>query len=150
MTTTKAPHDIAVELHSFGENGGTVSTVRGVPVPKSGYVVGVSGFGIKVPTPPFPDVSLIEEWVKWRLPYATGVNRGMGSWTDNGYVYFDVVETYGEKLTAMLKARQRGEIAVWDISKGEEINTVQWFKDNPTDATNIPWTHRGYNKERHS
>ena len=46
---------------------------------------------------------------------------GLGTWISDGQVYIDAVEIYSFLPTALAVARERGELAVWDAQRGEEV-----------------------------
>lgn len=45
----------------------------------------------------------------------------MGTWVDNGTVYAEASEWIEDYESAVLAAKLRGELAVWDIAKAESI-----------------------------
>lgn len=45
----------------------------------------------------------------------------MGTWVDSGVVYAEASEWYADYETAILTAKLRGELAIWDIAKAQSI-----------------------------
>jgi hypothetical protein len=52
--------------------------------------------------------------------------RYFGAWRDEetGTVHLDVISIVEDKTLALAMATERGELAVWDLSRGEEIRTA--------------------------
>ena len=125
MSNVRTAREIAADLVGpimRGESGATVSVVRGVPVPTVGYVVGVPGRGIVVPSSQLTgDVAMA--WVERVRTVASLPGRFVGVWVDGTRVYLDVVEILPERATAVAAGRTRGELAIFDLSRGEEIRT---------------------------
>lgn len=116
-------YSIAAALHVYREDGVTVDE-DGVADPhKVGYYVG----GL-YPSLVFDSVNDVDRGeVAWWV--GTHGARYYGVWTDQetGKVYIDAVQWCVTRDNAIRAGRDRGEIAVWDIRKGEEIrvNPVQ-------------------------
>lgn len=47
----------------------------------------------------------------------------MGTWVDQGVVYAEASEWYADYETAMLVAKERGELAIWDIIAAQSCIT---------------------------
>jgi hypothetical protein len=51
-----------------------------------------------------------------------------GRWTDeDGTVYWDEVEVIGNVWYALMAAKVRGEIAIWDIARGTELRVADYY-----------------------
>lgn len=46
----------------------------------------------------------------------------VGWWTHQGKVYLDVTDRFRSRQNAIAEGKARGEIAIWDIERKEEIN----------------------------
>lgn len=93
---------------------GTLS-VDGSELPTRGYYVG----GMR---PSLVNPSKIED-VAWFIDGTEGIEF-VGVWTDtDGTVYVDASEWTPSQGEALARARERGEIAVWDIARCREIRT---------------------------
>lgn len=110
-------YDIAATLHSYLEEGVTVDD-EGVPNPhRMGYYVG----GL------YPSLvfNSVHEFDRGEVAWWVGTHgaRYYGVWVDSedGKVYVDAVQWAVTRQSAVQVGRDRGEIAVWDIRKGEEI-----------------------------
>jgi len=139
--------DVARELMA---NDTTISPIVGINPPTSGYVVGIAGQGIKGGSE--ADVT---NWVTMKrartVPFAaarwslggtggSGAPKFLGSWTDNGTKFYDVVKVYpdADKEEAMQEAKRTGEEAVYDMGADQSIYVKDYFKDSPGKP---PWTH---------
>lgn len=45
----------------------------------------------------------------------------LGTWVNEGNVYIDVAQWVGDRGTALGLGHARGELAVWDCERGEEV-----------------------------
>lgn len=124
MTFVRTTREIAAALTGplmHGEQGATVSVVRGVAVPTVGYVVALKGHGIVVPTGRL-DGDTVTAWVARVRTVASLPGRYVGVWDDGaGRVYLDVVEIISARADALARGRERGEIAIFDLATGDEI-----------------------------
>lgn len=112
-------YEIAAALHTQRREGTTVDR-DGVHNPhKMGYYVG----GL-FPSLVFED---IEDFDRGEVAWWIGTHpaKYYGVWTDadTGKVYVDAVQWAVTRGAALSLGRDRGELAVWDIRKGEEIRT---------------------------
>jgi hypothetical protein len=63
-----------------------------------------------------------------------------GVWVDGDDLVFDVVELVHERSIAIHRGRERGELAVYDVANGEDIETgiergsVAWREHARTDC----------------
>lgn len=114
--------DITSTLHSYLSEGGVTVDEEGVPSPhKAGYYVG----GL-YPSLVFKSV---EEFDRGEVAWWIGTHgaRYYGVWVDSedGKVYVDAVQWCATRQNAIIIGRERNEIAVWDVRKGEEIRVTQ-------------------------
>lgn len=103
------------ELRSTVDRGrdGTTVSVTG-DVPTTGFMV---GGGNNTPELVTNDTRELSAWV------AENSGSYFGAWknTDTDTYHFDVSEHYDSLDSAMLVARFRGELAIYDIANGTEI-----------------------------
>lgn len=116
--------EVARELITMAResDGGTVA-LHGHSLPTTGYFVGGR----------IPSLILSEEEVSRRAviyQVIDFVSRAgtpyVGVWRDSetGKIYFDAVEWYYDEYSAGKVARERRELAVWDISGERELRLV--------------------------
>lgn len=56
------------------------------------------------------------------MAYAATDGLGlMGTWVDNGTVYAEASEWHADYETAILEAKKRGELAIWDVANKTSI-----------------------------
>lgn len=101
------------ELRSTVDKGrdGTTVSVTG-DVPTTGYAVGGAVPELVITG---NDTSALSEWV------AENSGAHYGAWKNGDAYHFDVTEIYDSLDSAMLVARFRGELAIFDIANGTEI-----------------------------
>jgi hypothetical protein len=105
-------------------NGGGTFTLTGEQVlHRRGYYVGglvpsaiVAAFG----------VSYIEDCLERFVQQHVGWTEDrediyLGTWLNGGNVYIDLSEWVGDRDQAIGLGRERGELAVWDCERGEEV-----------------------------
>ncbi len=94
-------------------------------VPTAGYVVALKGEGFTVEdyALDYSNSSKALAWIDRAKIVADWHNGFLGVWTDTetGIVYFDVVKVLPEKAAALKLARDMQEIAIFDLTNGEEI-----------------------------
>lgn len=97
--------------------GGTVP-LTSLPMPTTGYFVG--GATASLIYASLDDVN----WPEVNLFVESAHTSYVGWWVDGstGKVYFDQVNWYQNKWTALSIARVRGELAVWWIDQQMEIS----------------------------
>jgi hypothetical protein len=61
----------------------------------------------------------LRNWLRVNADIPAGTGYGAWKSPDNGHIYFDVVDFYDDKESALEVARARGELAVFDIATGE-------------------------------
>lgn len=124
---------LALALHADG----VTIDATGEPVTR-GIVVGGAGLGLKAPagTPVFSLWESILQWLTSQLsndPHDSSGRAGgpgpgqralnYGAWKDaaTGEVYFDAVDVLTDVAEALLLAHARGEIAVYDLDRQQEV-----------------------------
>lgn len=116
MTVHISPYGItAQELWEHRDNGHTI-TLYG-KVPTEGFVVGSGKPSLENPT----DSEAIARYMESHADqYST-----FGIWRDSttDVVYVDAVQIVPTRETALKLARERHELAVWDIANNLEIRT---------------------------
>jgi hypothetical protein len=106
--------------------GSTVSLV-GKEFPTTGYMVGgyVDSliFGKELLNHGNVAWDFITRFVSMHFSFATSGKVFLGGWLDtaDGNIYIDLSFNFPDKEIAMQEARNNGEIAIWDLAKGEEI-----------------------------
>lgn len=83
------------------------------------YVVG----GLKTVTAEIGDALNQAETIAERLG-ESGAAQTLGSWENDGTVYFDLGDTWDNEADALRVARRRGELAIWDSWASREIATA--------------------------
>ena len=116
-------------------NGGSTRNLRGESIAE-GYAVGGQAKGLEL-TPVNDHAGqtvesilewhgLIREWIG-RTPELTQEGFYLGAWKDtvSGNTWFDVSRVFTHKSDAIWDATERGELAIWDLGKSEEIRIEQ-------------------------
>ena len=118
---------IALDFEAFHRLGGyTVGLdTHGMPcTPTEGYMVGIPGPHAKTQTyaPNFHDLIDQREAIS-RLAEKHAHKLYAGAWFDgeNGTWYLDISECVSTLEKALKLARERGELAVWDVAKAVEL-----------------------------
>lgn len=96
---------------TLANGGGTFPPVA------DGYMVGGVASGVIADMPKFE--MMLGEFVQDNE--AVLVTAHLGTWIHEGKVYIDVSERIGNREDAMRLARERGELAVYDIGTGTTI-----------------------------
>ena len=119
MDTKKA----ANRLYNARRSGCTLHLSDGLP-PTVGYAVGREGWEVRL-GPESCTACLIYLWVQhvqdvwFRLhPEA---EWAIGVWYDKGFVYLDVVNVVLDRAEAIELGKDRSQLAIYDLEKGEEI-----------------------------
>lgn len=98
------------------ENGGF--TLIGGEQPLSGFCVGVKGYELVLSGLEAVGTRTLEV-------YAAGLPAGVGfgGWLDSetGLVYLDAVEVFADEAEAVQAGKERGELAIFNLSTLEEI-----------------------------
>ena len=116
---------IALDFEAFHRLGGyTVGLdTRGLPcTPTEGYMVGIPGPHAKTQTyaPNFHDLIDQREAIS-RLAEKHAHKLYAGAWRDGDTWYLDISECVPTLEKALELARERGELAVWDVAKAVEL-----------------------------
>lgn len=122
-------------LAGTAANGGTTVSLEDatVAIHVRGYYVGGA-----VPSEVFPNTGDMSDYAN-AVTNITRQVQGLGyigSWldTETNTVYVDAVDWIEDRTIAIAVARDRGELAIWDIANGEEIRAV----GTDPNATPIP------------
>lgn len=114
---------LTLALHADGVTVGAT----GEPVTR-GIAVGGAGPGLKAPagTPAFSLWESILRWLNFQPSGGAGPGQralNYGAWRDaaTGEVYFDAVDVLTDVAEALLLAHARGEIAVYDLDRRQEV-----------------------------
>ena len=83
------------------------------------YVVG----GLRTVTAEIGDALDQAETIAERLG-ESGAAQTLGSWENDGTIYYDLGDTWDSRADAMRVARRRGELAIWDSWANREIMTA--------------------------
>jgi len=107
--------------HTLCHGGGTFH-VDGVPTPDTarvGYYVGVGSVAVVPASAPSAAVAAINRGIE----QARAHGALLGTWIDRdtGQLYVDISGWYPNLDTALVVARRRGELAVWDVANSAEI-----------------------------
>jgi hypothetical protein len=66
----------------------------------------------------------VAAWVRRVLPVVlAGRDLWIGAWVDGGTLYLDVSERIAAREVAARVGRERDQIAVWDLGRGEAVPT---------------------------
>lgn len=124
----RKPDDIVREivLGIVSTGGATVTLVHGRNVPSSGYVVAVKGHELRLRM-----TQDTHEDIRSYVERKRGVVAGsritrpayVGAWQDGADIVLDVVEILSDRAEAVAAGQTRGELAIWDLARGEEIRT---------------------------
>lgn len=119
-TGGSAPGVVSKVRSGLREGGITISTHGDVP--SSGFAVAAGAeqqYNRDVTT---KDIAAYIDAHKTELRSS---NAYLGAWVDKGTVYLDVSHVFAERSTALQAARQRNELAIYDLAKGETIFTME-------------------------
>lgn len=85
----------------------------------TGYLCGIPGHGMKSRN---ADNATVKELAAWAAMHEHA-GHAIGSWQDEAtnILYFDVSDWHETLADALDAARERGELAVWDIANGAEV-----------------------------
>jgi hypothetical protein len=114
------------------ETGGSTVSITGAPLPDSGYMVGglVDGLMSNMDVlAPEHDHGLREKLALYVSEHYSLLSRDdvfLGGWIDQkeGTVWFDISERFNVREYAEMIGSDRGELAIWDVDKAEEIRVA--------------------------
>lgn len=108
-------NDIRLLTNEATHNGGYTIPLADV---LGRYVVG----GLKTVTAKIGDALNQAESIAERLG-ESGAAQTLGSWANNGTIYYDLGDTWNSMADAMRVAKERGELAIWDSWTNREVAT---------------------------
>lgn len=109
--------EIVNQVERTGE--GTYS-LTGDRVPHRGYMVGGVSFAAVIKVDRLTR-SHVHRFIRAHEDVLAEENMFLGAWTHNDSVYLDVSQWTSSFNLAHSMGIVRGELAVWDLGKGEEI-----------------------------
>lgn len=114
--------DLSVLAHQDRFTGGTYS-LTDRPAPTDGYMVGGVSWSLVIDVNRLTR-SMIRMYVHQHLMHLLEGTRYLGIWTDEATerTYLDVSEHVLSYDRAQAVAWKRGELAIWDNARREEIN----------------------------
>ena len=110
---------VADLLCDLADVGTTIDRFQGVIALMEGYVVGgeVKALTIDNSNPRWWKITMIERWLD-KLPIG---QRLVGSWVDGNTLYVDAVRIVKDEAVAINLAKQRGEVAIYDVRNQHSI-----------------------------
>lgn len=111
------------------EEGFSVSDL-GLKLPTTGYFVAISAYGAIYDRPTFSVHDLQDYVANFRSFLQGSPDRYLGAWVDGDEVYLDISEWIADRDTAIMDAKNRGELAVWDIARKESITVNKGIEGN--------------------
>ena len=105
------------------ENQGCSMNLDGLS-PVNGYMVGISGHEKKVNISDF-NAGHIDSFIRANLYVLFDRNYFIGTWIDNDMVYIDISENIQSKKTALIHAKESGQVCIWDVEKKVEIYQME-------------------------
>ena len=116
--------DVASALYWCGRHeGGVTIHPRYFTEPTAGYMLGQAERGITVRVNDDGARDAIVEWVHKTAP-TMAEGEYFGSWRDGAYLYCDVSLAVTTLTEALRRARETGELAVWDIVNVQEVRVA--------------------------
>ena len=123
------------EFYEQAQTGGASRHYQSGAVPDRGYMVG----GTKNPQGiPFPEVKRpIDQFTlddvrhhsrAIRDHFGDNLNVHQGAWVEGNDVVLDASEQFDSRLHAMTAAKDRGERAVYDLNRGQDLSTEDYGK----------------------
>lgn len=103
----------------IGNPEGGTAHLHGHPLPPGGFLVGGAGTALVFRSPEEMDRRLLHQFL------TAGAAPHVGWWTDTatGKVWVDWSSHFEQSWFADRIARDRGEIAFWDLANSREIRT---------------------------
>jgi hypothetical protein len=117
MNAHAVAEHIMTEL-SEGRDGSICG--KGVNVPTKGFMVGGKSWTLTAQTENFDSYTVLD-FVTAHRAALSWEDTYVGWWTHKGRVYLDVADNIPDRDSAVHMGTQRGEIAIWDICKSQEI-----------------------------
>jgi len=136
-TILTADHVAERLIDAIPDGGGTVQVYPGQADPV-GYIVAFPGYTARLVVD--EDIAdAVEDWLRSVQPILAWQNRAYaGIWVDSdGAVVLDVVEDITERAVAEALGRARGEIAIWDVKRGEEITLLTGVEADARRAADV-------------
>lgn len=133
MTTATTPatvRDLAQHLSAMAATKDGFSThpeTLEPPHSSAGFMVGLRGFELR--TSFAPSVAVIEAWLRNHYALATMLHEDsnatlyVGGWWDRGFFYLDVSVVVESLVGAIVRARENGQLAIWDLKNNKNIET---------------------------
>lgn len=106
ITVRITKNDVRLLAHEATYNGGYTIPLADV---LGRFVVG----GLKTVTAKIGDALNQAEAIAESLG-ESGAAQTLGSWANDGTIYFDLGDTWDDEADAVRVARERGELAIWD------------------------------------
>lgn len=101
-------------------NGGHTWSVKGVEIPKDGYMVSEIGHEWRIKVANFTPNTLANYTRTYPEP-TYSQNRYWGAWISDGYVYLDVSHHTMSRSHALTLGKINAQLAVYDIREGVAI-----------------------------
>ena len=124
MTMLNVGHAVVHTVSGVRDDGGaTVSVIAGALVPTRGYVVAVAGHEHRTPWPRDlrSQAARVQAYVHDHRAALAQAGHYLGAWRDGADVVLDVVEILPERAAAIAAGIARGEDAIYDLARGEDI-----------------------------
>lgn len=116
ITVRISKNDVRLLTNEATYNGGYTIPLADV---LGRYVVG----GLKTVTAKIGDALNQAEAIAERLG-ESGAAQTLGSWENDGTIYYDLGDTWDSETDAMRVAKERGELAIWDSWANREVVTA--------------------------
>lgn len=102
--------------------------------PTDGYMVSLEGLEVRIGTKAFSP-QWLDHFILRNRTLLENPNYYVGAWVENGFVYLDISECTNSLEQATKLARQRNQLAIYDVSCGVVIQVAG------TVASSTPPTH---------
>ena len=91
-----------------------------------GGLVYVAGQLPIVPAEPERKLEELQPWdlTAWLERTAFPAGSYVGAWVSDGVAYVDVSDHTPDRLEAEIRGLERGELAIWDLTAGEEVRLL--------------------------
>lgn len=103
--------------------GGFTIGIDNTPVPTEGYFVGKKSLAILDDYATKDQITAYIDEVRTLNETNPTKNFFLGAWLDKDSqkIYYDISEHFTLREKAIVEANRRRELAIWDITRGEEI-----------------------------